>query len=101
MASLEFYKYVEKGLGDCNLVHITAKFEEDVNVTPQVMYNYFMEMGYLFLEVEADRRILLNPDLNHISIGVNSDDSQIVIVFIVSRRDLCITRIIDLDANTV
>lgn len=72
---MEFYRYVEKGLGDCHLIHIESKYEEDTTINPDVMYDYFMEMGYLFLEVESDRKILLSPDMNHISIGITADDS--------------------------
>ena len=36
-----------------------ARYEEDVVVNKEVTYTYFMEMGYLFLEVETDRKFLL------------------------------------------
>jgi hypothetical protein len=29
-----------------------------------------MEIGYLFLEVDTDRKILLDPQMNHIGLGV-------------------------------
>lgn len=50
-----------KNDGDCHLTFIVAKYEEDVNVTKELTYSYFMEMGYLFLEVESDRKYLLDP----------------------------------------
>jgi hypothetical protein len=45
--------------GECFLTYIVARYEEDVVVTKEVTYAYFMEMGYLFLEVETDRKFLL------------------------------------------
>ncbi len=52
-----------------------SKFEEDTLVDSQVMSDYFMEMGYLFLEVEDDRKTLLSSEMNHIAIGVACDDN--------------------------
>jgi len=39
-----------------------ARYEEDVVVSKEVTYGYFMEMGYLFLEVETDRKFLLGKN---------------------------------------
>ena len=46
--------------GECHLTYIVAKYEEDIEVNKEVTYNYFMEMGYLFLEVETDRKFLMD-----------------------------------------
>lgn len=45
--------------GECHLIFIVAKYEEDIVVTKEITYDYFMEMGYLFLEVESDKKYLL------------------------------------------
>ncbi|CAD8144747.1 unnamed protein product [Paramecium pentaurelia] len=92
---IEFYKYNEKKLDDLKLIYIVSKFEEDTIPDAQVIYDYFMEMGYLFFEVEDDRKILLSNEMNHISIGVSCDDNQVAIVYIVSHKDLCVTKIED------
>ncbi|CAD8048267.1 unnamed protein product [Paramecium primaurelia] len=76
---IEFYKYNEKKLDDLKLIYIVSKFEEDTIPDAQVIYDYFMEMGYLFFEVEDDRKILLSNEMNHISIGVSCDDNQVAI----------------------
>lgn len=72
---LDFYKYNEKKLDELKLIYIVSKFEEDTLVDSQVMSDYFMEMGYLFLEVEDDRKTLLSSEMNHIAIGVACDDN--------------------------
>lgn len=60
-----------------------------------ITYNYFMEMGYLFLEVETDRKFLLDSQMNHIGLGVAASESHVVIVQILSRKVLAITKIQD------
>lgn len=72
---LDYYKYNEKGLGDVSLIYIQSKYEEETEVNLEIMEEYFMEIGYLLLEVENDKKVLLSPEMNHISIGINSDDS--------------------------
>lgn len=67
---MDFYKYNEKKLDDCKLIYIVSKFEEDAIVDSHLIYDYFMEMGYLFLEVEDDKKVLLSSEMNHIAIGV-------------------------------
>lgn len=39
-----------------------------------------MEMGYLLLEVESDRKHLLDSQMNHIGLGVAASDEHVVIV---------------------
>ena len=56
--------------GECHLTFIISKYEDDIVVNKLVTYNYFMEIGYLFLEVDTDRKILLDPQMNHIGLGV-------------------------------
>ncbi|CAD8144849.1 unnamed protein product [Paramecium octaurelia] len=90
-----FYKYDEKILDDIKLIYIVSKFEEDTIPHAQVIYDYFMEIGQLFFEVEEDRKILLSNQMNHISIGVSYDDNQVAIVYLISHKDLCITKIED------
>ncbi|CAK88043.1 unnamed protein product (macronuclear) [Paramecium tetraurelia] len=98
---IEFYKYNEKKLDDLKLIYIVSKFEEDTIPDAQVIYDYFMEMGYLFFEVEDDRKILLSNEMNHISIGVSCDDNQVAIVYIVSHKDLCVTKIEDSNDGSI
>lgn len=43
-----------------------------------------MEMGYLFLESEDEKKHLLDPVNNHIGIGIDWDDEKIIIVIVVS-----------------
>jgi hypothetical protein len=33
-----------------------------------------MEMGYLFLEVETDRKFILDSQMNHIGLGVAGNE---------------------------
>ena len=40
---------------DCHLCHIVANYEEGADINVQTIYEYFVEMGYLFLEVEEDK----------------------------------------------
>lgn len=47
-------------------------------------------MGYLFFEVETDRKILLDPNLNHLGVGVAANDDSVIIVVIASRKVLAI-----------
>ena len=37
------------------MIYIISKFEEDTYVSSEVMYDYFMEIGNLFLEVDGDK----------------------------------------------
>jgi hypothetical protein len=62
-------------------------------VTKEVTYNYFMEMGYLFLEAPNDQKYLLDPQMNHIGLGVAVSETHIVIVQILSRKVLAITKL--------
>ena len=55
------------------MIHIVSKYEEDTVVTAEMILNYFVEMGYLFLEVDSDKKFLLSSDLNHIAIGVSAN----------------------------
>lgn len=52
-----------------------------------------MEMGYLFLESEDEKKHLLDPNMNHIGIGVDWDSEKIIIVMAISYKSLAITRI--------
>lgn len=67
----------EKNLfGDHSIVHIISKYEEDAILTPTLRHEYFLEMGYLLLEDENDRKTLLSPEANHIGIGIAEDDDD-------------------------
>lgn len=54
-----------------------------------------MEMGYLFLESEEEKKHLLNENMNHIGLGVDWDAEKIIIVMVILNRPLAITRISD------
>ncbi|CAK58332.1 unnamed protein product (macronuclear) [Paramecium tetraurelia] len=96
-----FYKYNEKILDDIKLIYIVSKFEEDTIPDAQVIYDYFMEIGQLFFEDEEDRKILLSNEMNHISVGVSCDDNQVAIVYLVSHKDLCVTKIEDSNDGSI
>jgi hypothetical protein len=54
-----------------------------------------MEMGYLLLEVESDKKHLLNSHMDHIGLGVAAGDQHVVIVQVLSRKVLAITKVND------
>ena len=60
----DFYEFHSKirqnNFGDCELCHITAKFEADEEVTRDYVYDYFMEIGYLFLESDDEKKIIFS-----------------------------------------
>ena len=58
---------------DCHICHIISRYEEEAELNKQTIYDYFIEMGYLFLEVEEDKQFLLSANMNHIGIGVEFD----------------------------
>ncbi|EAR85013.1 hypothetical protein TTHERM_00529650 (macronuclear) [Tetrahymena thermophila SB210] len=100
----DFYENAKvryNNLGECELCHITAKFEPDADITKEYIYDYFMEIGYLFLESEEEKRIILNPANNHIGIGVFFDEIQIVVVLILSEKVLCIQKISQPEQNKI
>lgn len=76
-------------------LYIISGYEEDTQVTKQVTFDYFIEMGHLFFEMDEERRILLDSSNNHIGIGLAGNEVNVVIVLFVISRDLCITSIID------
>ncbi|EGR31482.1 hypothetical protein IMG5_108430 [Ichthyophthirius multifiliis] len=85
--------------GQTELCFIAARYEEDVDITQQYIYDYFMEIGYLFFECEVEKKILMNPQNNHIGIGVATDEIQIVIVLIITEKALCIQKIHEPEPN--
>lgn len=46
---------------DCYLCTIVSHYEEDANINQKTIFDYFMELGYLFLEIEEDKQSLINP----------------------------------------
>lgn len=55
-----FRKIRFNNFGDCELCHITAKFESEEDITPEYVNNYFIEIGYLFLECDDEKKIILS-----------------------------------------
>ena len=76
-------------------LYIISSYEEETQVTKQVTFEYFIEMGHLFFEMDEERRTLLDSSNNHIGIGLAGNETNIVIVMFVISRDLCITSIVD------
>ena len=56
-----------------------------------------MEMGYLFLESEEEKKHLVDPTMNHIGLGVDWDSEKIIIIMVISTKPLAITKIVEKD----
>jgi len=80
--------------GDVKLVYTISKFEEDTNIG-ETFHQDFLDLGYLLLEVESDRKVLLEPNSNHIGIGVAMTPENLVLVEVFSQKLLAITKISD------
>lgn len=51
-------------------LYIVSGYEEDTQITKQVTFDYFIEMGHLFFEMDEERKSLLDPNNNHIGVGL-------------------------------
>ena len=76
-------------------LYIVSGYEEDTQVTKQVTFDFFIEMGHLFFEMDEERRVLLDSNNNHVGVGLAGNETNIVIVLFVISRDICITSITD------
>jgi len=81
-------------LGDLRLVYTISKFEEDVNIS-ETFHQDFIDLGHLLLEVETDRRVLLDPSMNHIGIGVTMTPENLILVEVFSNKLVTVTKISD------
>jgi hypothetical protein len=48
-------------------------------------------MGYLFFEMDNDRKILLDQVYNHVGIGLAGNETHIIVVLFTTQRDIAIT----------
>lgn len=80
--------------GDVKLVYTISKFEEDTNIS-ETFHQDFLDLGYLLLEVETDRKVLLDPHANHVGIGVTMTPENLILVEVFSQKMLAITKISD------
>lgn len=49
-----------------------------------------MEIGYLFLESTEEKKHILNPEINHVGVGVALDKDKVVIVLMLSTKALAV-----------
>ncbi|EGR28528.1 hypothetical protein IMG5_173450 [Ichthyophthirius multifiliis] len=106
-------------LQDSQLCFISAQYEQEQVLSEQYIYNYIIELGYLFLESEQDRVHLLSnnnniykqqykykiiyidPQNNSIGIGVSCDEQTVSIVLTVCENSIVYTRICKPQLNTI
>jgi len=80
--------------GDLRIVYTVSKFEEDANIS-ETFHQDFLDLGHLLLEVESDRKVLLDANVNHIGVGVSLTQENLILVEVFSSKLICVTKISD------
>jgi hypothetical protein len=78
--------------GDLKVVYTISRFEEDANIS-ETFHQDFLDLGYLLLEVETDRQVILDNHFNHIGIGVSMTAEKMILVETFSQKLLTISKI--------
>ena len=71
---------------DFRTCEIVSNYEEDVQVTANYTEKFFIETGYIFMEMDKEREILMDPNHTHVGIGIAGNESTISIVMLVTQR---------------
>jgi hypothetical protein len=76
------------------LAYVVSRYDEDtVAHSKEDALAYFIEIGYLFFEIDAYKKQLEDPMLNHIGIGLAGNNKHIIVVYLFSSKALTITSI--------
>jgi len=78
--------------GELKVVYTISRFEEDANIS-ETFHQDFLDLGYLLLEVETDRQVILDGHFNHMGIGVAMTAEKMILVETFSHKMLTITKI--------
>jgi uncharacterized protein YkwD len=83
----------EKFLLEYQTFDITSRYEEDVHITKKLTESFFIENAYLFLEMDKVREVILDPQYTHVGIGLAGNEVNVVIVLLVTRKDIALLEI--------
>ena len=73
-------------MGEINLIWINSKFEEDAKINEETILNTFEEIGLILLESTDEKQFLLDPQSNHIGLGIAANELGITVVQIISQK---------------
>ena len=77
--------------GDLKFMYGVSNFEES-GVVPPNFEEEVLDLGYTLLDTQKYRDILLDPEINHIGIGIAADNERFAIVALLSRKDIMCER---------
>ena len=80
---------------------IISKYEDDATITKKLTEKFFIETAYVFFEMDSEREIIMDPFYTHIGVGLAGNGNNIAVVLLVTRKDLTITEIVEVEEDKV